>query len=299
MKSSAKNIQVTKFDDLFSAGNPAGAGGSGNVQEIPLAELFPFKDHPFKVLDDETMQDTVESIRIHGVLVPGIARPRAEGGYELIAGHRRRHASELAGKTTMPVIVRELDDDEAVLFMVDSNIQRENLFPSEKAWAYKMKLDALKHQGVKDTSRQLGEKYSVDALSENSNDSARNIHRFIRLTELLPELLQMVDDKKLSFNPAVELSYLTQEQQGELMEIMGELQAVPSLEQAKRLKKYSQEGKIDRNVMDAILTEERPAPVQVTLKNDRLKQYFPQTYTAKQMEEVIFSLLETWKTQNT
>ena len=299
MKSSAKNIQVTKFDDLFSAGNPAEAGGSGNVQEIPLTELFPFKDHPFKVLDDETMQDTVESIRIHGVLVPGIARPRAEGGYELIAGHRRRHASELAGKTTMPVIVRELDDDEAVLFMVDSNIQRENLFPSEKAWAYKMKLDALKHQGVKDTSRQLGEKYSVDALSENSNDSARNIHRFIRLTELLPELLQMVDDKKLSFNPAVELSYLTQEQQGELMEIMGELQAVPSLEQAKRLKKYSQEGKLDRNVMDAILTEERPAPVQVTLKNDRLKQYFPQTYTTKQIEEVIFSLLETWKTQNT
>lgn len=299
MKSSAKNIQVTKFDDLFSAGNPAGAGGSGNVQEIPLTELFPFKDHPFKVLDDETMQDTVESIKIHGVLVPGIARPRAEGGYELIAGHRRRHASELAGKTTMPVIVRELDDDEAVLFMVDSNIQRENLFPSEKAWAYKMKLDALKHQGVKDTSRQLGEKYSVDALSENSNDSARNIHRFIRLTQLLPELLQMVDDKKLSFNPAVELSYLTQEQQGELMGIMGELQAVPSLEQAKRLKKYSQEGKLDRNVMDAILTEERPTPVQVTLKNDRLKQYFPQTYTAKQMEEVIFSLLETWKTQNT
>lgn len=299
MKSSAKNIQMTKFDDLFSAGNPAGAGGSGNVQEIPLTELFPFKDHPFKVLDDETMQDTVESIRIHGVLVPGIARPRAEGGYELIAGHRRRHASELAGKTTMPVIVRELDDDEAVLFMVDSNIQRENLFPSEKAWAYKMKLDALKHQGVKDTSRQLGEKYSVDALSENSNDSARNIHRFIRLTQLLPELLQMVDDKKLSFNPAVELSYLAREQQGELMGIMGELQAVPSLEQAKRLKKYSQEGKLDRNVMDAILTEERPAPVQVTLKNDRLKQYFPQTYTTKQMEEVIFSLLETWKTQNT
>ena len=299
MKSSAKNIQMTKFDDLFSAGNPAGAGRDGNVQEIPLTELFPFKDHPFKVLDDDTMQDTVESIKIHGVLVPGIARPRAEGGYELIAGHRRRHASELAGKTTMPVIVRELDDDEAVLFMVDSNIQRENLFPSEKAWAYKMKLDALKHQGVKDTSRQLGEKYSVDALSENSNDSARNIHRFIRLTELLPELLQMVDDKKLPFNPAVELSYLTQEQQGELMEIMGELQAVPSLEQAKRLKKYSQEEKLDRNVMDAILTEERPAPVQVTLKNDRLKQYFPQTYTAKQMEEVIFSLLETWKTQNT
>ncbi len=299
MKSSAKNIQMTSYEELLSGGPPLEAGGKGNVQEIPLSELFPFKGHPFKVLDDETMQDTVESIKAYGVLVPGIVRPRTEGGYELIAGHRRRHASELAGKTTMPVIVRELDDDEAVLFMVDSNIQRENLFPSEKAWAYKMKLDALKHQGVKDTSRQLGEKYSVDALSENSNDSARNIHRFIRLTELLPELLQMVDDKKLSFNPAVELSYLTREQQGELMEIMGELQAVPSLEQAKRLKKYSQEGKLDRNVMDAILTEERPAPVQVTLKNDRLKQYFPQTYTTKQIEEVIFSLLETWKTQNT
>ncbi len=298
MKSSAKNIRMTTFDDLLLAGKPVGAGGDGHVQEIPLAELYPFKGHPFKVLDDESMQDTVESVKAHGVLVPGIARPRAEGGYELIAGHRRKRASELAGKATMPVIVRKLDDDEAVLSMVDSNIQRENLFPSEKAWAYKMKLDALKHQGVKDTSRQVGEKYSVDALSENSNDSARNIHRFIRLTELLPGLLQMVDDKKLPFNPAVELSYLTQEEQGGLMEVMGDLRAVPSLEQAKRLKKYSQEGKLDRNVMDAILTEERPAPVQVTLKNDRLKQYFPQTYTAKQIEEVIFSLLETWKTQN-
>ena len=293
MKSSAMNIQMTTYDDLFSVGSSVETGG--NVQEIPLTELFPFKDHPFKVLDDEIMQDTVESIKTHGVLVPGIARPRAEGGYELIAGHRRRHASKLAGKTTMPVIVRELDDDEATLFMVDSNLQRENLFPSEKAWAYKMKLDALKHQGVKDTSRQLGEKYSVDALSENSNDSARNIHRFIRLTELLPEMLQMVDDKKLPFNPAVEVSYLTREQQGELMEVMGDLQAVPSLEQAKRLKKYSQEGKLDRNVMDAILTEERPTPVQVTIKKEKLKQYFPQTYTAKQIEEVIFSLLETWK----
>ena len=279
MKNSAKNIEMTSFDDLFGAPPPA---GSGNIQEIALGDLFPFKNHPFKVLDDQTMEDMVESVREHGVLVPGIARPRTEGGYELIAGHRRRHASELAGKTAMPVIIRELDDDEAILFMVDSNIQRENLFPSEKAWAYKMKLDALKHQGVKDTSRQLGEKYSVDALSENSNDSARNIHRFIRLTELLPELLQMVDDKKLSFNPAVELSYLTREQQGELMEIMGELQAVPSLEQAKRLKKYSQEGKLGVDVMDAILTEERPVPVQVTLKNDRLKKYFPKNYTPKQ-----------------
>lgn len=298
MKSSAKNIKMTSFDALFSTGTSVETGGDGKVQEIPLTELFPFKGHPFKVLDDETMQDTVESIKAHGVLVPGIARPRAEGGYELVAGHRRRHASQLAGKATMPVIVRELDDDEAVLFMVDSNIQRENLFPSEKAWAYRMKLDALKHQGVKDTSRQVGGKYSVDTLSENSNDSARNIHRFIRLTELLPELLQMVDDKKLAFNPAVELSYLTREEQGILMEIMGDLRVSPSLEQAKRLKKCSQEGRLDKDTMEAILTEQRPAPVQVTLKNDRLKQYFPKTYTAKQMEEVIFSLLETWKTQN-
>lgn len=198
----------------------------------------------------------------------------------------------------MPVIVRELDDDDATLFMVDSNIQRENLLPSEKAWAYKMKLDALKHQGVKSTSRQVGEKYSVDALSENSSDSARNIHRYIRLTELLPQLLQMADDKKLPFNPAVELSYLTQEEQGILLALMAKLSVVPSLEQARRLKKYSQEGKLGADVIDAILTEERPAPVQVTLKNDRLKQYFPKNYTQKQMEEVIFSLLETWKIEH-
>ena len=296
MKSSAKNIRMASFDDLFSMGNPAETGGE-KVQEIALDDLFPFRDHPFKVLDDQTMHDTVESIKGHGVLVPGIARPRAEGGYELIAGHRRKRASELAGKVTMPVVIRELDDDEATLFMVDSNIQRENLLPSEKAWAYKMKLDALRHQGVKDTSRQLGEKYSVDALSENSSDSARNIHRFIRLTELLPELLAMVDDKKLAFNPAVELSYLAKEEQGQLLELMGEMAVVPSLEQAKRLKKYSQEGKLGRDVMDAVLAQERPASVQVTLKSDRLRRYFPKTYTQKEMEEVIFSLLEAWKTK--
>lgn len=297
MKSSAKNIQITSFDDLFSAGNVEQACGE-KVQEIDMAELFPFKDHPFKVLDDETMQDMAESIREHGVLVPGIARPRAGGGYELVAGHRRKHASELAGNTTMPVIIRELDDDEATLFMVDSNLQRENLLPSEKAWAYRMKLDALKHQGVKSTSRQLGEKYSVDTLSENSSDSSRNIHRYIRLTELLPVLLQMVDDKKLPFNPAVELSYLTKEEQGNLLELMKRMELVPSLEQARRLKKYSQEGTLSASVMEAVLTEERPISVQVTLKKERLRRYFPQSYTQKQMEEVIFSLLETWKTEN-
>lgn len=297
MKSSAKNIQMTKFDDLFSTGNAAETGEGGNVQEIPLTELFPFKGHPFKVLDDETMQDMVESIRIHGVLVPGIVRLRAEGGYELIAGHRRRHASELAGMATMPVIVREMDDDEATLFMVDSNIQRENLLPSEKAWAYKMKLDALKHQGVKDTSRQLGEKYSVDALSENSNDSARNIHRFIRLTELLPDLLQMVDDKKLSFNPAVELSYLTQSEQRQILEIMQAQMRVPSMEQASELKKYSQEKRLDETVIEVIFSEKKTGLSKVTIKRDKLKEFFPSDYTNEQVEEVIFRLLEDWKAQ--
>lgn len=300
MKSSAKNIQITSFDDLFSAGNVEQACGE-KVQEIDLEELFPFKDHPFKVLDDETMQDMAESIREHGVLVPGIARLRTGGGYELVAGHRRKHASELAGKTTMPVIIRELDDDEATLFMVDSNLQRENLLPSEKAWAYRMKLDAIRRKAgrpAKNNSRQVGENLSVDILSENSSDSSRNIHRYIRLTELLPVLLQMVDDKKLPFNPAVELSYLTKEEQGELLELMKKQVHVPSLEQARRLKKYSQEGTLSASVMEAVLTEEHPVSVQVTLKKERLRKYFPQSYTQKQMEEVIFSLLETWKTEN-
>ncbi len=297
MNRAAKNIQMTSFDDLFSIEKSTEAGGE-KIQELDLSELFPFQNHPFKVLEDEAMLDMVESIRMHGVLVPGIARPRAEGGYELIAGHRRKHASELAGKTTMLVIVRELDDDEATLLMVDSNLQRENLLPSEKAWAYKMKLDALKHQGIKGTSRQLGEKYSVDTLSEHSNDSSRNIHRFICLTELIPALLQMVDEKKLPFNPAVEVSYLTKEEQKTLLEQMEKLEIVPSLEQAKRLKKYSKEGKLSVDVIEAIITEERPIPVQVTLKKERLRKYFPQSYTQKQMEEVIFSLLETWKTEH-
>lgn len=297
MKRAAKNIQMTSFDDLFSIEKSTEAGGE-KIQELDLSELFPFQNHPFKVLEDEAMLDMVESIRMHGVLVPGIARPRAEGGYELIAGHRRKHASELAGKTTMLVIVRELDDDEATLLMVDSNLQRENLLPSEKAWAYKMKLDALKHQGIKGTSRQLGEKYSVDTLSEHSNDSSRNIHRFICLTELIPVLLQMVDEKKLPFNPAVEVSYLTKEEQKTFLEQMEKLEIVPSLEQAKRLKKYSKEGKLSVDVIEAIITEERTMPVQVTLKKERLRKYFPQSYTQKQMEEVIFSLLETWKTEH-
>ena len=300
MKSSARNIQMTSYDDLFSVGDVAGTTGE-KVQEIALGELFPFRGHPFKVLDDEAMEEMVESIKLHGVLVPGIARPRAEGGYELLAGHRRRHALELAGESMMPVIIRDLDDDESTLFMVDSNLQRENLLPSEKAWAYKMKLEAIRRKAGrpgKNNSRQVGENYSVDILSENSNDSARNIHRFIRLTELLGDLLQMVDDRKIPFNTAVELSYLASEEQRELLSFMGELSVVPSLEQARRLKKYSQEGKLNRDVMDAILTEERAAPVQVTLKKEKLKQYFPRSYTQAQMEEVIFSLLEMWKKDN-
>lgn len=299
MKSSAAKIQMTSYEELFETGDNADSSVE-KVLEIPLSDLYPFKNHPFKVLDDEAMQDTVESIKAHGVLVPGIARPRVEGGYELIAGHRRRHGSELAGKATMPVLVRDLDDDEATIIMVDSNIQRENLLPSEKAWAYKMKLDAIRRKAgrpAKNNSRQVGENYSVDILSENSNDSARNIHRFIRLTELLPDLLQMVDDKKLPFNPAVELSYLTQAEQEILLNLMTKLAITPSLEQAKRLKKYSQDGKLDENVMDAILTEERPKAVQVTLKSDKLEQYFPKTYTPAQIEDIIFSLLETWKTE--
>ena len=254
------------------------------------------------MLDDEAMQEMVESIKLHGVLVPGIVRPRAEGGYELIAGHRRRHALELAGGAVMPVIVRELDDDEATLFMVDSNLQRENLLPSEKAWAYRMKLEAIRRRAGRppeNNSGQVGQnlkgKISVEIIAQETGESRKQVQRFIRLTFLLTELLQMVDDKKLPFNTTVELSYLTEEEQRMLLELMKELDSVPSLEQAVRLKKYSQEGKLGRDVMDAILTEERPVPVQVTLKSEKLKQYFPASYTQKQMQEVIFSLLETWK----
>ncbi len=301
MKSSARNIQMTSYDDLFSVGGSAETSGE-KVQEIALKELFPFKGHPFKVLDDEAMEEMVESIKLHGVLVPGIVRPRMEGGYELIAGHRRRHALELAGETSMPVIIRELDDDEATIIMVNSNLQRENLLPSEKAWAYKMKLEAIRRKAGRPTENNSGQvgqnlkgRFSVEIIAEETGESRKQVQRYIRLTELLAELLQMVDSKSLPFNPAVELSYLTKEEQGQLLELMGKLSAMPSLEQAKRLKKYSQEGKLGRDVMDAILTEERPTAVNVTLKSEKLKQYFPKAYTQEQMEEVIFSLLETWK----
>ena len=304
MKSSAKNIQMTSYEDLFRVSENGGPEGE-KVQEIALTELFPFRDHPFKVLDDEAMTDTVESVKMHGVLVPGIARPRAEGGYELVSGHRRKRASELAGLETMPVIVREMDDDEAVLMMVDSNLQREQILPSEKAWAYRMKLEAIKRKAgrpAENNSGQVGQnlkgRFSIEIIAEETGESRKQVQRFIRLTELSPSMLQMVDDKKLLFNPAVELSYLTKEDQVKLSEKMAELSQVPSLEQAKRLRKFSQEGKLGEDVIEAILTEEHRTPPQVTLKGERLLQYFSEEYTQKQIEDVIISLLETWKKEH-
>ncbi len=271
--------------------------------EIALTELFPFKDHPFKVKDDEAMADTAESIKEYGVLVPAIARPRDEGGYELVAGHRRHRASELAGLETMPVIVRNLDDDAATIIMVDSNLQRENMLPSERAFAYKLKLDAIKRQGERTdlTSRQVGEKLlSVEELAKNAPDSQRQIHRYIRLTELIPELLDMVDDKKIAFNPAVELSYLKPEEQTNLLEAMDMEQATPSLSQAQRLKKFSTEGKCTLEAMCAIMSEEKKGELdKVTLTSDKLRKYFPKSYTPQKMEETILKLLETWHKKRT
>lgn len=305
MKSSAKNINLTSVDDLFSTEESRADLGREKVMEIALTELFPFKDHPFKVNDDEAMADTAESIKEYGVLVPAIARPRDEGGYELVAGHRRHRASELAGLETMPVLVRNLDDDAATIIMVDSNLQRENISPSERAFAYKLKLNAIKRQGERSdlTSRQVGEKLlSVEELAKNAPDSQRQIHRFIRLTELTPELLSMVDDKKIAFNPAVELSYLKPEEQENLLEAMDMEQATPSLSQAQRLKKFSAEGKCTLEAMCAIMSEEKKSEVdKVTLTSDKLSKYFPKSYTPQKMEETILKLLETWhkkRTQN-
>lgn len=298
MRGSAGKIQLASLEDFFGAPPPGGEA----FQEIPLAGLHPFKGHPFHVTDDEKMQEMAESVGQHGILVPGIVRPRPEGGYELVSGHRRKRACELAGLDTMPVFVRELDDDEAILIMVDSNLQRERILPSEKAFAYRMKLDAMKRQGKRKcmTSVPVGQKLgqtSREMLAANSPDSNTQIQRYIRLTYLLPALLQMVDENKLALRPAVELSHLAQEEQALLLEVMGRLGVVPTLEQAQRLKAYSQDGQLTAAVMDAVLADRKPAAVQVTLKKDRLKQYFPQSYTQKQMEDVIFALLETWKSQ--
>ena len=302
MKSSAKKVKLASVDDLFSTEESRADVGREKVMEIPLAELHAFEGHPFKVKDDEAMLETAESVRQYGVLVPAIARPRAEGGYELIAGHRRHRASELAEKETMPVIVRDLDDDAATIIMVDSNLQRESLLPSERAFAYKMKLDAMKHQGERAdlTCAQVGHKLdgkkSRDIFAEQVGQSRNQIQRFIRLTELIPPLLDMVDEKKIAFNPAYELSFLTKEEQATLMETMDYEQATPSLSQAQRMKKFSQEGKLTGDVMLAIMSEEKKCDLdKVTFTSDTLRKYFPKSYTPKKMEETIIKLLEQWQ----
>ena len=299
MKSSAKNINLTSADDLFSTEESRTDANREKVMEIPLTELFPFKDHPFKVIDNEAMFDTAESVKQYGVLVPAIARPRDEGGYELVAGHRRHRASELAGLETMPVIVRNLDDDAATIIMVDSNLQRETLLPSERAFAFKMKLEAIKRQGARSdlTSRQVvGKLETADIVGKESGDSGRQVQRYIRLTELIPELLSMVDEKKIALNPAVELSYLKKEEQADLLEAMEMEQATPSLSQAQRLKKFSAEGKCTLEAMCAIMSEEKKGDLdKVTLTGDKLRKYFPKSYTPQKMEETILKLLEGWQ----
>ena len=298
MKSSARNIELKSVDDLFATEESRADARREKVQEIPLGELHPFRNHPFKVKDDAAMQDTVDSVREYGVLVPAIARPDPDGGYELIAGHRRHHASELAGKETMPVIIRDLDDDAATIIMVDSNLQREELLPSERAFAYKMKLEAIRHQGKRQelTSSQVGMKLqTLDIVGQQAGDSRNQVHRFIRLTELIPELLDMVDERKIAFNPAVELSYLKKEEQTLLLEAMDSEQATPSLSQAQRLKKFSQQKMLSLDVMRAVMSEEKKNDLdRVTLKNETLRKYFPKSYTPKQMEDTIIKLLEGW-----
>ena len=300
MKSSAKNIVLKSVDDIFQTEENRADAQRERVQEIPLDQLKPFKNHPFKVRDDQRMLDTVDSIREYGVLVPAIARPDPEGGYELISGHRRKRGCEMAGLQTMPVIIRDLDDDAAVLVMVDSNIQREELLPSERAFAYKMKLEALKHQGARSdlTSMQVAQKLSVQKVGDDAGVSKDQVRRFIRLTELISELLDMVDERKLAFNPAVEVSYLKRDEQRMLLEAMDAEQTTPSLSQAQRLKKFSQEGKLTEEVMSAIMSEEKKSEMdKVTLRSDTLHKYFPKSYTPKQMEQTIIRLLDVWQKQ--
>ena len=300
MKSSAKKIELASVDDLFSTEEGRQDAKLEKIQEIPLSELHPFKNHPFKVKDDEAMMETADSIKKYGVLVPAIARPLPDGGYELVAGHRRRRASELAGKETMPVIVRDLDDDAATIIMVDSNLQRENLLPSERAFAYKMKLEAIKHQGARTdlTSVQVEQKLSArDQVAKEAGErSGIQVMRYVRLTELIPELLDMVDEKKIAFNPAYELSFLKPDEQQMLVETMDYEQATPSLSQAQRMKKFSQEGKLSEDVMLAIMSEEKKGDLdKVTLSSDTLRKYFPKSYTPAKMQETIIKLLEQWQ----
>ena len=300
MKSSAKKIELASVDDLFSTEEGRQDAKLEKIQEIPLSELHPFRNHPFKVKDDEAMMETADSIKQYGVLVPAIARPDPEGGYELVAGHRRHRASELAEKETMPVIIRDLDDDAATIIMVDSNLQRESLLPSERAFAYKMKLEAVKHQGARTdlTSRQVGEKSqtSIQKVADQAGESQRQVQRYIRLTELIPELLDMVDEKKIALNPAYELSFLKKEEQVDLLDAMDSEQATPSLSQAQRLKKYSQEGHLTLDMMRVIMGEEKKSDLdRVTFTSDTLRKYFPKSYTPQRMQETIIKLLEAWQ----
>ena len=300
MKSSAKKIELASVDDLFSTEEGRQDAELEKIQEIPLSELHPFKNHPFKVKDDEAMMETADSIKQYGVLVPAIARPDPEGGYELVAGHRRHRASELAEKETMPVIVRDLDDDAATIIMVDSNLQRESLLPSERAFAYKMKLEAVKHQGARTdlTSRQVGEKSqtSIQKVADQAGESQRQVQRYIRLTELIPELMDMVDEKKIALNPAYELSFLKKDEQVDLLDAMDSEQATPSLSQAQRLKKYSQEGHLTLDMMRVIMGEEKKSDLdRVTFTSDTLRKYFPKSYTPQRMQETIIKLLEAWQ----
>ena len=293
------NLALKGLDDLFSTEENRQEEQREQVQQIPIDELHPFTNHPFKVLDDEAMTRTVESIAQYGVLAPLIARPRPEGGYEIISGHRRQYAAKLAGLETLPVIVRQMSDDAAVILMVDSNLQREHIMPSERAFAYKMKLDALKNQGARSdlTSCQVGTKFRADeSLAEDSGESARNVQRFIRLTNLIPELLDMVDEKKISFNPAVELSYLDESQQRDFLEAMEDTQNAPSLSQAQQLKKMAQQGAFSyEKAFDVMGQEKKSENDTVTIKNETLRKYFPRSYTPKQMEEKIIQLLDAWQ----
>ena len=293
------NVSLKGADDIFSTEESRQAQQREQVQQIPIAELHPFTNHPFKVLDDESMQRTVESVEQYGVLSPLIARLRPEGGYEIISGHRRQHAAQLAGLDTLPVIVRNMDDNAAVLLMVDSNLQRENILPSERAFAYKMKLEALKNQGARSdlTSSQVGMKLqALDIVGQEAGDSRNQVHRFIRLTNLIPELLDMVDEKKIAFNPAVELSYLDEAQQRDFLEAMEDTQNAPSLSQAQQLKKMAQQGDFSyEKAFDVMGQEKKSEKDTVTIKNETLRKYFPRSYTPKQMEEKIIQLLDAWQ----
>ena len=302
MPKNSLNVSLKGADDIFSTEESRQEQQREQVQQIPIGELFPFKNHPFKVLDDESMQRTVESVEQYGVLSPLIARPRPEGGYEIISGHRRQHAAQLAGLDALPVIVRQMDDDAAVLLMVDSNLQRETILPSERAFAYKMKLEAMKHQAgrpTQDNYSQVGNNFgtlSSEEMAEELGTSKNQIFRYIRLTNLVPELLDMVDEKKIAFNPAVELSYLDESQQRDFLEAMQDTQNAPSLSQAQRLKKLAQEGHFSYDVAFAVMGEEKKDELdKVVIKNDTLRKYFPRSYTPKQMEDTIIKLLEQWQ----